>query len=220
MLAVRATPKAITLLEAAEKEKGEELSNIEKVQIVAPVYIPTVLTGIGTIACIFGANILNKRQQAALMSAYALLDNSCKEYKKKVNDLYGKEVDEHIKAEIAKDKYELTDIKPGENTKLFYDEYSGRYFESTDAKVKQAEYQINRHLQTRYYAYLNEFYEELGLDLVQGGWDLGWSLGYNEQQAGQSWLDFNHHYAVLDDGLEVCIISFYIEPHTDFYDYA
>ena len=60
--------------------------------------------------CIFGSNVLNKRQQASLASAYALLDTSFKEYKKKVIDLYNEEADIEIRNEIAKDKYEENDI--------------------------------------------------------------------------------------------------------------
>jgi len=220
VMAVKATPKAMVLLEAAKEEKGEELTKLEKVYVAAPVYIPAVLIGAGTIACIFGANALNKRQQAALMSAYALLDNSYKEYKKKVEDLYGKEVDGHIKAEIAKDKYELSDIFTDEDAQLYYDEYSGRYFESTAAKVKQAEYNVNRLLRMKGYACLNDFYEELGMELIYSGYDLGWTPSFLEEHAWQSWLDFNHQKVILDDGLEVYIVSFYTDPTPNFLDFA
>ena len=83
VMAVKATPKALYLLEQAKEEKGKELTKFEVVQVAGPVYIPSIIMGISTIACIFGANALNKRQQAALMSAYALLDNSYKEYYEK-----------------------------------------------------------------------------------------------------------------------------------------
>lgn len=97
--AVKATPKALTLLEKAEEEKGKKLTKLEKVKVAGPGYIPAILIGTGTLACIFGADILNKKQQASLMSAYALLDSSYKEYKKKVKELYGDVVDEKIKSE-------------------------------------------------------------------------------------------------------------------------
>ena len=43
--AVRATPKAMQLIECAEEEKGEKLTVLETVQVAGPVYIPSVLTG-------------------------------------------------------------------------------------------------------------------------------------------------------------------------------
>ena len=89
VMVAKESPKALSLLEYATEEKGEKLTKWEKVKIAGPVYIPAVITGTATIACIFGSNIISKHQQASLMSAYALLDNSYKEYKKKTDELYG-----------------------------------------------------------------------------------------------------------------------------------
>ena len=85
--AVKATPKAMEFVKKAEKEKGEKLSKWEKVNVAGVAYIPTALVGTATIACILGANLVSRRQQATLMSAYALLDRSYKEYKNKANEL-------------------------------------------------------------------------------------------------------------------------------------
>lgn len=136
-LAARATPKVIRLLENTEYEKGEKLTNLEKVRIAAPAYIPAALTGVGTIACIVGANVLNRRQQAALMSAYALLDRSYKNYRSKVIELYGEESDARISEEVAKDRFnEATfEMVDDEETPLFYDERSGRFFNSPITKA-------------------------------------------------------------------------------------
>lgn len=106
VMSVKATPKAVKLLEESEKEKGEKLTKIEVVKTVAPAYIPAAILGISTIACIFGANILSKNNQAALASAYAILDRSYKEYRNKVNELYGEEAEDRVKNEIATDHYE------------------------------------------------------------------------------------------------------------------
>lgn len=221
IMAVKATPKALALLEVAKEEKGEELTKWEVVKTAGPAYIPAVVTGAATVAAIFGANTLNKRQQASLMSAYALLDNSYKEYKDKVEDLYGKEVDTHVEKEIAKDKFEENPVEvKDEANQLFYDTFSRRYFESTIENVQRAEYNLNRNIIQRDYAYVNEFYEELGMEPIDGGWDLGWSRGSNLDCAWQEWMDFNHEKVELDDGLECIIVSFYIEPVMDFYDYV
>lgn len=104
--AVKETPKALYLLDEAKKEKGEDLTVIEKVKVAGPVYIPSIIIGTSTIACIIGSNVLNKRHQAALLSAYTMLDQSFKEYKNKVIDLYGDEANEKVEEEIAKDHVE------------------------------------------------------------------------------------------------------------------
>ena len=211
VMAIKATPKAIALLEDARDEKGDDLTKFEKVMVAGPAYIPTIIVGTSTIACVFGANILNQRQQAALMSAYALLDSTYKEYQSKVVDLYSEEADSRVKKEIAKDKY-LGDDKLVDNDALFYDEFSGRYFESTNAKVLKAEYKTNKKILDHGRACLNDFYCALGLEPTKYGDRLGWSV--NDLS-----LDFRHEKFILDDGLEGCIITFVQEPILGFEDY-
>lgn len=219
VMAVKATPKALMLIVNAREEKGESLTTMETIQVAGPAYIPSVLVGVSTIACIFGANALNQRQQAALMSAYALLDNSYKEYKSKVVDLYGEEADLRIREELAKDKY-TGDGKPSDNdTVLFYDEFSGRYFNSTMVDVLKAEYEINKKLSTWGGAYLNEFYELVGLPVTDYGDHLGWSAAGMYEAYWEEWLDFCHEKFMLDDGLEGYIITFNREPIPGFEEY-
>lgn len=218
--AVKATPKAVILLESAKQEKGDKLTKLEMVKVVGPVYIPSIVIGAATISCIFGANILNKRQQASMMSAYALLDRSYKDYRNKVKDLYGKEVDQHIINESVKDKLKEADISVGEDKQLFYDYFSERYFESTIEEVQRAEYRVNRDLVMRDYIFLNEFYEQLGLEPTDEGYELGWSVGGNLARYWKQWIDFDHEKVEMDDGLECIIITMQEEPYLDFGDYA
>lgn len=226
---IKATPKAIALLEDAKEEKGEELTTLEKVKIAGPTYIPTILLGASTIACIFGANTLNKRSQASLISAYALLNNSYKEYKAKVKEIYGEEAHNNIVNSIAVEKAkdisihaeylgtscDLTTEDSCSDPVLFYDEQSMRYFESTIERVISAEYHLNRNYILRGYAYLNEFYDFLGLESTDYGSVLGWA----PNDDGMYWIDFNQRKVVLDDGLEVYIIEMPFEPTYDFLEY-
>lgn len=217
VLAIKATTKAHELLDQAEEEKGEELTNVEVIKVVSPVYIPTVVTGVTTIACVFGANVLNKRKQASLISAYALLDTSFKEYKNKVIKLYGEAADEEVREEIVKDHYnnEYKNNAKGEEL-LFYDQFSGRYFESTMADVIKAEYNLNRQMTLNSGAYLNEFYEFLGIDTIKSGNELGWSKGILESMYWAEWVEFDHEKVTMDDGLECYIIVMRYEPVIDF----
>lgn len=137
IMVAKAAPKASKLLEEAKKEKGEKLTKTEVVKTSAPVYIPAIVTGTLTIACIFGANVLNKRQQASLMSAYALLDNTFKGYRCKVNEIYGEDADERVAKELAQDQYERFEDIPKDEELLFYDLNSLQYFTSTLDEVVQ-----------------------------------------------------------------------------------
>lgn len=226
VMAVKATPKAITLLEKAKEEKGKELTNLDKVKIAGSIYIPAIAMGVGTITCIFGANVLSKRNQAALVSAYAMLDSSYKDYRRKLKELYGQEAHEEIVNAIAIEKSKETgasgsyfgmscDITSDEacgEPVLFYDEYGNRYFESTIENVINAEYHLNRNYILRGYTWLNEFYEFLGIDTIEQGDVLGWE----PTDEGEYWIEFNHRKTVLDDGLECYILEMPFEPTCDY----
>ena len=217
VLTAKATPKAMALLEEDKEEKGDDLTEI--VKVATPVYVRPVIIGAATVTCIFGANILNKRQQAAIMSAYALLDRSYKDYKDKVEELYGEEAAERVREELAKDEYENNKPDaPAADTILFYDTFGDRYFESTIEAVQKAEYRVNRDIQMRGYATLDEFYEYLDIETVDGNELLGWSEGGNFARYWQSWVDFNHHKVTHDDGLECTILTFFQDPYLRYED--
>jgi hypothetical protein len=222
VMAVKATPKALTLIDKATEEKGEKLTKFEVIKVAGPTYVPTVISGAATIACIFGSNVISKRQQANLMSAYALLDTSYKEYRKKVDELYGEEAGKQVRSEIAKDKYTGDGVLLDDETELFYDFYSGRHFESTKEKVLRAEYMLNRALYVHYSVSLNEFYEFLGLEQRPEYEGLGWSCGQIEEMYWHNWIEFDHEETVLDedaDGHEGLVCTIINMPYPPYIDY-
>ena len=220
VMAVKATPKAIQLIKAAEEEKGEKLTRMETIKIVGPTYAPSTIAGIATIVSIFGANVLNKRTQASLLGAYTLIDQSFKDYKNHVEEEYGEEANANVRERIAKDKYVERKTELGGENRLFYDFYSGRYFNSTMEKVLAAEFALNRQIILGECAYLNDFYQELGIPFIPAGDEVGWSRGHMCNAYQQEWVDFNHQDVVQDDGLECCIITFMQDPTVDFADYC
>ena len=221
VMAVKATPKALKKLEEAREEKGEELSKWEKVRVAGPKYVPTIVAGTATIACIFGANILNKKHQASLDSAYALVDQSYKQYQQKVKELYGKYAHQEIMDAIAAEKAEnvginapgfvsnntlYVDEKCGE-TRLFYDEYGDRFFEATLEQVISSEYHLNRNYTLRGYTVLNELYDLLGLEPTDFGDELGWIANDD----GKFWIDFDHR-EINIKGVDCILISMPFGP--------
>ena len=221
--AVKATPKALEVLDEAKENKGEELTPFEKIKIAGPKYIPSILIGTGTLVCIFGANVLNKRHQAALVSAYTLIDSSFKEYKQKLKELYGEETHNNIIDALAVEKVDRNwginasyfdqscDLAHDEacgDPVLFYEENSGRYFESTIEQVLNVQYHLNRNYALRGYVYLNEYFEFLGLETTDYGSVMGWA----PTDDGEYWIEFSHRKAILDDGLECIIIETPFEP--------
>lgn len=211
-----ATPKALRALEQAEEEKGEKLTKLEMVVVAGPSYIPPIAIGVGTIACVLGANILNKQRQAALIGAYTLLDSSYKEYKQKVLDLYGEDANEKVVEGIAKDKYDEEENKVEPGKQLFFEAYSGRYFESTIEDVLRAEYTLNRELSLVGGVGVNDYFELLGLPRMESLNDFGWCFDINMDMYWQAWVDFNHTTSTMDDGLECTIINMWQEPVIDY----
>lgn len=229
--AIKATPKAYYILEKAAEEKDEELNKMEVVKKIIPIYAPTMLLCVGTIVSIVGANILSKRQQAALTTAYALLNRTYTDYKNKTIELCGPDTHARIMEEIAKSKVETnpnthiyTDGIVGQNTldfdtssdpeivRTFYDHISNRYFESTISKVLQAEYHLNRNFLFSGTAALNDFYDFLGIPGVKNGDEIGW----NGCNGDIYWIDFNHYKTVLDDGMEIYVIESVFTPEPDY----
>lgn len=216
VMAVKATPKAMKLIEQAKEEKGAELTKWEITKVAAPTYIPALSVGIATVTCIFGANMLNKRHQAALMSAYALLDQTHKDYKRKTKEIYGEDADKRINEELAKEDYNHCKVITNSDTQLFYDMFSKRYYESTMEQVKDAEYQLNRKIAIGYSATIDDYYRCLGIDGIESGDIMGWASGMLMEYYWQEWVDFTYEKAVMDDGLECWIVSINQEPVIDF----
>lgn len=215
--AVRATPKAVKLLKEAELEKGENLTKVEIIRVAGPSYIPSALLGISTIVCIFGANALNQKKQASLMSAYAMLNESYKQYRKSAKIVYGEDADDKIHAEMAKDAMVSTydwgyqvynmDMDSESERLLFYDLSSKKYFRTTMAAVLNAQYHVNRNLSIRGNCSLNEYLSFLGVEGIDGGDDLGWDISYMAEEMDCYWLDFDNYKSTLEDGLECIIID-------------
>ncbi len=224
IVSAKSAPKAIKLVEKAEEKKGEKLTKLEKAKVAGPVYIPTIAIGVATIACVIGSNAVNQHRQAALISAYTILDQSYKEYRKKAKDILSKEVDSNIMNELAKDKFEevkdkFDDKKKDNDTKLFFEEYSGRFFEATMSDVLEAEYHFNRNFALRDYADLNELYSFLGLPQTEYGATVGWGRFAGEAVYGYQWVDFCHVKDHMPDGREYYRIEMPFGPSADYLDY-
>ena len=215
VLAIKATPKAIRLLENAEHEKGEKLTVLEKVKVAGPAYIPTTVTGVTSIACLIGASSVNARRNAALATAYKLSETAFVEYKDKVIETFGEKKEEVIKDKIAKDKIGKDPVSNKEviitnkGTTLCYDGLFGRYFKSDMESIKRAENALNRMIVSYDYASLNDFYRELGLGPIDIGHDLGWKI-----DDGQLEIDFSSQLA--EDGTPCLVILYNVAPKYDF----
>lgn len=218
--AVKDTMKANDVISECKKE---DKTIYEKFKSLAPLYLPTVVLGSATILCIFSSNALSQKQQASIVSAYALLNESFNKYRKSAKKIYGEDADARIIEEAARDTYVSArgisiyepDMIEEEDIRLFYDLYSGRYFRTTLNSVLNAQYHVNRNLVLRGIVTYNEFNEFLGISKVEGGDEIGWNYD-NLMEGGYAWLDFDNRYCKVgdepDDELGCYVISYIFTP--------
>ena len=161
---------------------------------------------VGTISAIFGANVCNKRQQAALLSAYSMLDASFKRYRKTANECFGEDADKQISENVAFNELQEQKFpKPTKpDTYIFYDEYSNRFFERTMLEVQNAAYHLNRNFCIKGAVDLNEWYLFLGLDTTDFGSTVGWSDEMYDFY-GYSFIDFVYDEVTEVDGSFIAI---------------
>lgn len=213
--AVRATPKAVQLIEERRSETEQETLPVkEVVQATWKCYIPTAIAGIGSAACFIAAHTVNVKRSAAFAAAYTLSSSALKEYKEKTLQTVGKKTAQNIQDAIAKDAVQKKPasksevVVTGKGTTKCYDVVSGRYFYSSIEAVKKAGERLNRRIRDEMWVSVNDFYDELGIDRLPYLDPLGWDIdkGYPD-------LEFSSQ---LDDAETPClVIGYQIAPKYD-----
>jgi hypothetical protein len=217
VLAVRATPKAMALIEQKKKEEDvEKLTPVDTVKTTWKCYIPTAALCLASTCCLIGASSVNLRRNAALATAYALSESSLRDYQSKVVEKIGEKKEKEVRTAVAKEKVDEnpsggnTIIVTGNGDTMCYDLMCHRYFYSSVDKLKKVENDLNRRMRNENYISLNEFYNEIGLDDVEVGYILGWNI-----ERGYIDLDFD---TVLDPekNIPVLTVGFNRRPEYDF----
>jgi hypothetical protein len=186
VLAVKATPKALNLIE--RKKEDLELTTDDKLTVVETVkaawkpYIPAAVTGTLSVSCLIGASSVNMRRNAALAAAYHLSETALTEYKEQVIETIGKGKEKKVRDNVDKARVEKNPpndnniILTGDGDTLCFDYHSGQYFKTSIDKLRKVENELNSRLLREDYISLNDFYDEIGLPFTQIGSDLGWHV--------------------------------------------
>ena len=175
----------------------------------AKLYAPSVALGALSITSILaGHNILRKRN-VALAAAYATIDKSFKEYRGRVVERFGKELDHELrynikakefeevqtddkgKDKVVKNNVQISELEASDYAK-FFDEGCNGWTKDPEANLlflkKQQTYANNR-LKANGYLFLNEVYEMLGIPRTKAGQVVGWI--YDEKNpVGDNYVDF------------------------------
>ena len=217
VLAVRATPKAMSLIEEKKNEEWtDELSPLEIIKIAWKPYIPAIVTGATSVACIIGASSVNAKRNAALTAAYKLSETALTEYREKVVETIGEKKEQIVRDKVAEERVKKNPVSKnevivtGNGKTLCFDPISGRYFMSSIEAIKRAENELNKQLLHDIFGYvsLNDFYDELGLDRTIVGNDLGW----NTDQL----IDVSFSSQLNDNGEPSVVLDFLSTPKYDY----
>ena len=216
VLAVRETPKVLKLLENKKKELDvDKLSVKDTVKTVWKNYIPCAVLAVTSVACIVGASNISARRNAALAAAYAIGNKAFSDYKEEVINLLGEEKDKEIKERVADKLLKENPVTNKEviitdnNEHLCYDEITGRYFKSSQNKIKEAQNVINDRLRDEMWVSLNDLYYELCLPNVRVGDDLGWNID-------DGYLDIILSSRIAEDGTPCLTLDYSIGPRYDY----
>ena len=187
VLAVKATPKALQLVESTKKELDvEQLTPVETVKATWRCYVPAAISGAVSIACLIGSHSVNARRNAALATAYKLSETAFSEYRDSVVETIGEKKEKAVRDKVSEKQLEKNPVTTtevivtGKGQTLFFDPLSSRYFYSDLNKISKAENKLNKWINCDPFdagVTLNDFYTEIGLPTTMTGDNLGWNLG-------------------------------------------
>lgn len=200
VLTNKASIKATLKIDEVEKKKHRELTFVEEVKVVAPIYAPSIVVGAATIGCIFGSNFLNKKQLAALAGAMSILQANFKRYRTEVVNEVGKEKEENIWKASRPNNESLYKTVSEQESKFvdttglafFIDSLTDEGFYTDKATVESAILKLNRKLQMNpnQTVTLNEFRNDLDLHPTNFGNIVGWSkIDVDEYDTTDPWID-------------------------------
>lgn len=180
-LSARATWAAKARLDDEFNGYPQYNSKKDCIKCIWKLYIPTVASGVVTIACIIGTTKVTNKRAAATQAALVLSERAYSEYRNKVIEEYGQRKDQGFRDSIAADR--VRDNPPpaggllvtGAGSVLCYELHTGRYFASDMESLRRAENNINARLLRQDSATLDDLYYLLGVSTTATSGDLGWN---------------------------------------------
>ena len=233
VMACKATLKVNPILEEAKekldaiheysehpefKEKYTEQDKAKSVGIVyaktgmelGKLYGPAIALGVASIGCVLASNNIIRKRNIALAAAYTTIENGFKEYRGRVVDRFGKELDRELLYNIKTKEIEETIIKedgteetvkktvevanPNEHSVYarFFDDGCKGWQKDAEMNlftVRQVQNWANEILKAKGHLFLNDVYEMLGIPKTSAGQIVGWV--YDEKHpVGDNYVDF------------------------------
>lgn len=176
----------------------------------AKLYGPSVAVGVASIACMIGSNRILRKRNVALAAAFATVDKSFKEYRGRLVERFGEDLDRELRFNIKAKEIEETVVDEDGNETVVtktvevagpnaYSMYSVVFCEGSTGWTKnpelnklfliQQQNHANDKLRMNHIVTLNEVYEMLGVPKTAYGQIAGW-VWTEDGTAGNNYIDF------------------------------
>lgn len=173
-------------------------------------YGPSVALGALSIASILTSNNILRKRNVAIAAAYTVVDSGFKEYRGRVIERFGEELDKELKLNIKAKEFEETVVDGKGKEKTIkktiniaepneYSDYARCFDDGCAGWDKDSEYNLmflrhqqnhaNELLRSNGYLFLNDVYDMLGIPRTRAGQVVGWI--YDEKNPiGDNYVDF------------------------------
>lgn len=194
-------PDHITYTDS-EYHKDLRIIKVRGIARVAKLYAPSVIVGAVSIAALTKSHNLLRDRNLALTAAYAAVEGAFARYRERVRDRYGEEVDREMVYDMEEidivdeetgeviSSMAVTDA-PGSPYARWFDDESSRNFSKDPATnvywLRTVQNYMNDRLKARGHVFLNEVYDDLGMDHTEMGAAVGWRFN---KGSGDDRIDF------------------------------
>ena len=207
---VENNPKYEDKYSQEDAKKDLTINYVQTGMKVAKLYAPAVLLGGASLGCLLASNDILRKRNAALSAAYMTVDKSFKEYRNRVTERFGEEVEKEIRYGIKAEQIETTVVdEDGNETTVtetiktmdpnLYSDYARFFDEASPYWQNDPEYNLmflkaqqqyaNDLLRAKGRLFLNDVYDMLGIEKTKAGQVVGWVYD-RENPNGDNFVDF------------------------------
>lgn len=190
---------------ADKQQKDLVLVHTKTAMKIAKLYAPAVIVGAGSIACLAGSHNMLIKRNASLTAAYVALDKGFKQYRARVVEEFGEEKDKEFRygteeVVVRDDSGKIVATKKGFDSANGHSIYAKLFGPDNDNWNNQPEYNLiflraqqnylNDRLRAKGHVFLNEVYDNLGLERTPAGQIVGWVWRKDGDNGGDNFIDF------------------------------
>ena len=193
-----------------DAKKDLTINYVQTGMKIVKLYTPAVVLGGASLGCLLASNDILRKRNAALSAAYMTVDKSFKEYRNRVTERFGEEVEKEIRYGIKAEQLEITVVdEDGNETTVtdtvktmdpnLYSDYA-RFFDAASPYwqndpeynlmfLKAQQQYANDLLRAKGRLFLNDVYDMLGIEKTKAGQVVGWVYD-RENPNGDNFVDF------------------------------